>query len=564
MTSRPHPDVPQAPLRPPGEVMRLARMGAFFPTRLSFMRSLIRRLHDEGAEVTRPVWEINAEGYGRAVYSVPLGGHVYSLVAFSTPLAPENRTDRVIAEAWDTSYALFDGQPTAADLDRLQENAPRQEAGRYLASELVLCRANKSVRLFDHVVERLASGRQPDAEMIGRIGYLMRTTAVYGNGKFGIADRARIAGRPALAAPFRAEMLTVWLIRGFTLDLVEHIARARDSEQAVALAPRLRRHLGIGNATGLGMAPFLVSHPVLVNNWMLARETALARVRAVERASAGQTGRFLEMLARARRHIAEWSVDDARQSGRIETLRRDLGELEALATPDWLAAPRPWDRLIAASARWSVECQEMVVALVLEPYGRLVDDLAEGMASDREAQLEPGMTAAALGSLIEAHFGWATAIDFSARDATRQFWYASEEKLEPRLGDRYAEPGAELEMPLDIARQVQALAAALAEARPDETVAELVMREPGLRHVARRVQTAAYCPYSEIRDNLIGAECLPIDILRCKLAFFGASKFDPKSDRWTRITMYQGAPSFGEIGDADADDWAFPVLGDAP
>jgi hypothetical protein len=309
------------------------------------------------------------------------------------------------------------------------------------------------------------------------------------------------------------------------------------------------------------MAPFLVSHPVLVNNWMLARETALARVRAIDGASPQEVRRFHEILARARRHLAEWNVEDARQMGRIEVLRTELAEVAELATSDWLAGPRPWDRLVEASSRWSVECQEMLVALVMEPYGHLVDGLADCMASDREPRLEPGMTVAGLKVVLDTHFGWAREIDFSRREATRLFWYASEEKLEPRLGDRYAEPGAELEMPLDIARQVQALAAELTKARPDETVAELVLRHPVLLHVVRRVQTAARCPYSEIRDNLIGEGCLPIDILRCKLSFFGASKFDPKSDRWTRITMYQGAPGFSEIGNPDADDWAFPVLG---
>ena len=49
-------------------------------------------------------------------------------------------------------------------------------------------------------------------------------------------------------------------------------------------------------------------------------------------------------------------------------------------------------------------------------------------------------------------------------------------------------------------------------------------------------------PYAEIRDNLIGAELRPIDLLRCKLAFFGAERFDPRSDRWLRITLFQGAP----------------------
>ena len=37
-------------------------------------------------------------------------------------------------------------------------------------------------------------------------------------------------------------------------------------------------------------------------------------------------------------------------------------------------------------------------------------------------------------------------------------------------------------------------------------------------------------------------------------------KFDPKSDLWTRITMYQGAPLPVDLGRPDADDWCFPTL----
>ena len=89
----------------------------------------------------------------------------------------------------------------------------------------------------------------------------MRTTAVYGNGKFGIADRDAIVDRPELAAPFQAEMLTVWLIRAFTVDLVEHRARAMAPARGPArtrAAAALRRR----QFHGPGMAPFLVRHPL--------------------------------------------------------------------------------------------------------------------------------------------------------------------------------------------------------------------------------------------------------------------------------------------------------------
>jgi len=209
------------PLRPASEVMRLRRMGASFPTRLSFLRVLMRRLASENAQVTRPVWDMCPDGFGHAVYSVTLGGHVYSLVAVSTNLPPDQRTDRVIATAWDSAYVLFDGVPDARDIARIVASAPHQEASRYCERDLILSRANKSVRLFAHTVEALRAGKQPDAELVQQTGYLMRTTAVYGNGKFGIADRSVIADRPGLGGSFMAEMLTVWLIRGFTHDLVE-------------------------------------------------------------------------------------------------------------------------------------------------------------------------------------------------------------------------------------------------------------------------------------------------------------------------------------------------------
>ena len=51
----------------------------------------------------------------------------------SQALAPEDRTDRVIAEKWDASFALIDGEATQADIDRLKKNIPYQEAGRYTA-----------------------------------------------------------------------------------------------------------------------------------------------------------------------------------------------------------------------------------------------------------------------------------------------------------------------------------------------------------------------------------------------------------------------------------------------
>ena len=60
-------------------------------------------------------------------------------------------------------------------------------------------------------------------------------------------------------------------------------------------------------------------------------------------------------------------------------------------------------------------------------------------------------------------------------------------------------------------------------------------------------------------DNTLDAQMLPIDLLRCKLSFFGATKFDPRSDRWVRITMYQHAPYPEELMTMDPDDCFYPA-----
>lgn len=548
-------------LRSPDVVMRLARMGSAHQTRLSSLRALLRRAVRDGWRFMRPRFDIDARGVGTAVYQVDVGPRAYSLVAFGHDLPPEKRTDRVIAEEWDATFALFDGVPTDADIERLRANVPKQEAGRCLASELVLARANRSVRLFDHVVDALAAGRQPDREVLEATGYLMRTTAVYGNGKFGIADRDRFKSRPELEGPFRAEMLTVYLIRAFTADLVEHMARLRAPDRAVPIEPALRRRLGVGNATGLGMAPFLVRHPLLLHRWASARETALARVRALPSASETARTRFMKALASGRRLVANWQTDDPVQAPRIPVLSADLARLEHFVSSSAFASLKPWDAIyIWAERELSLEAQEFTVSLLLEPHGDLIDELADEMAADEASvfEVDARQSREALLADIDRCYAWALDADFARPDETGLFWYVSEEKLEPRLGLRAEEPGSELEQPLAVARDVSALRAALRAAAPRESLASFLLRAPEHRHTVRRVQVMTRYPYAEIRDNLIDRSMRAVDILRYKLAFFGVTRFDPRSDKWLRITMYQGAPFPTELGERDWDDWIWP------
>jgi hypothetical protein len=548
-------------LRPPEVVLRLDRMGSAHQTRLSFLRVLLRTAIRDGWRFSRPRFDIDARGVGTAVYQVDTGAHTYSLICFGHDLPAEKRTDRVIAEAWDATFALFDGLPSDADIARLSANVPRQEAGRHLASELVLARANRSVRLFDHVVDALAQGAQPDPERIETTGYLMRTTAVYGNGKFGIADLGRFWSRADMAAPFRAEMLTVYLIRTFTVDLAEHMARLRAPGRAVALAPSLRRRLGIGNATGLGMAPFLVRHQLLLHKWVSARETALARVRSLPEAEEASRSCFLATLEGAHRQVARWSTDDPIQAPRIAALAADLPRLDRLVRSDVVFhRPYPWNALyLWAERELALEAQELTVSLLLEPHGVLIDDLAAEMVADEASafDIDGAQPCGALLDNIDRCYAWALAQDFTHAEDTALFWYVSAEKLEPRLGMRLSEPGAELEQPLAVARDVARLRAALQAQPRDAAVGVFLLRSPEHRHTVRRVQILARHPYAEIRANLIGAGLRPIDILRYKLALFGAARFDPRSDKWLRITLFQGAPFPGELAERGWEDWSW-------
>ncbi|WP_137701470.1 hypothetical protein [Marimonas lutisalis] len=549
------------PRRDPTTVMRLSRLGSLHQCRLSFMRQLTRRMQAEGWTFSRSVFEIDGNGVGHAVYTAQGPSHAYSLVAFAHDLPAEKRSDRVIADAWDATFALYDGIPDAGDIERLRANVPVQEAGRISERELSLSRANRSVRLWEHVVDALASGRQPDAGMIDSVGYLMRTTAVYGSGKFGAADREVIADRPEMQAPFQAEMLSVYLTRAFIRDLVQHMAQARGGAQTATLDPAIARSLGIGNSTGLGMAPYIVNHPVLFNNWIMAREEAIARVRSLPSASADEIATFRGLLARMRALADSWHSEHPIQIGKLKMLHADLDALTARLEETGLAGPMPWNALFDwAETALSEEGQECLASLMLEPYPDLVDGLGSCMSdTNTDAfRIDGSMTVVQVRSLIETHYDWALAIDWSDPAAQARAWYVSEEKLEPRLGERFEEPVADYEQPLAPGRDVATLHAALSDRPKDQPVAAFLLAHTGHRHALRRVQIAARAPYAEIHDNTISDKVLPIDMLRAKLAFFGATRFDPRSDRWVRIAMYQGAPYPEELATGDADTWVYP------
>ncbi|WP_120502837.1 hypothetical protein [Sulfitobacter mediterraneus] len=546
--------------RDPALVMRLSRLGSFHQSRLSFMRILTRRMTRENWTFSRPVFEFDDKGVGHAVYCAHTPDRTYSLIAFGHDLPAEQRSDRVIAQAWDSTFTLFDGVPDAADIARLRQNIPLQEAGRVSENELSVSRANRSVRLWDHVVSALVAGQQPNLSEIAKVGYLMRTTAVYGSGKLGAADHEMIADRPECAAPFQIEMLSVFLTRTYVRDLVQHVAHLKGDTATAALDPAIARSLGIGNSTGLGMAPFLINHPMLFNNWIAAREQAIATVRNLPAATDAEIQVFSRLLERSLISADIWHSAHEGQIEKLKQLRSDLSKLADHAAQTDLQATHPWDRLYQwAEATLGEDAQECLASLLLEPYGALVDALSDQM-SDRNTQafrVDGTMRVDELRGILERAYGWALDIDWSEQQQCARAWYVSAEKLEPRLGERFEEPIAAYEQPLAPGRDAAALHDALKDEAKEASLAAFLLTHPQHRHTVRRAQIVARAPYAEIRDNTIGSGLMPIDMLRCKLSFFGATHFDPRSDRWVRICMFGNAPYPEELATSD-EFWPYP------
>ena len=224
-------------LRDPNVIMKLSRLGSFHQSRLSFLRSFLSEFKDW--DYKRDLFNLNEKGFGEAIYSFKKKDRVYSLVCFANEISNDERSDRVIATKWDAAFTLFDGVPSKKDIDRLKNEVPKQEVGRLSYKELTLSRANKSVRIFDHVVDSLSNGNQPNLDLLEKVGYLYRTTAVYGSGKFGLADRFRIKNREEINGPFRLEMMLVYLVRQFTFDQVNHVAKNKNPDKAVSLDPKI-------------------------------------------------------------------------------------------------------------------------------------------------------------------------------------------------------------------------------------------------------------------------------------------------------------------------------------
>ena len=548
-------------LRDPKKIMKLSKLGCFHQSKLSFLRSFLKEF--KTWKYNRDLFDLDENGFGRAVYSFSKNKRIYSLICFANKIDDNERSDRVIATKWDAAFTLHDGIPSKNDLDRLSENVPKQEVGRMSYKELTLSRANKSVRIFDHVVDSLSNGRQPDKSKISEVGYLYRTTAVYGSGKFGLADRFRIKNRNEIFGPFRLEMMLVYLVRQFTFDQVNHIAKYKNPKKAIKLDNNICRNLGIGNSTGLGMAPFIVNHPTLLNNWISARENVLKKIREIKVVEKKSEDIFKNCLKKSLKNISSWTTDSEFQKKKILSLNEDLIKFTKFLDENPLfQSEYPFNKIYLWSEKnLKDECIEYIVSMMMEPFDEIVEPYVYKMSSEEDKffTIPASRTIQDLRRILEEKYSDILKIDFSKKESNQNFWFISKNKEEPRLADRFHDNGSELEQPLAIARDINELYSRISNVKNSLKVGKFLLENNDLRHVVRRAFIIEKFPYAEIQDNTIGSELVAIDMLRLKLSFFGAVKFDPRSDKWLRISMFQGAPLPEDLNSFN-DQWVYNSL----
>ena len=544
------------------DVMTLDKMGSRYPSRLSFSRSMLRRLLFDNWKISKSKFDLDYDGYGTVVYEIAINKNTYSLVCFSQHLDSADRSDRVIAEKWDTAYALINGKLDENELNRLRNNVPLQESGRNSSKELVLSRANKSVRLFEYVVNCLSSGDQPDIKEINKVGYLLRTTAVYGSGKFGLSDFANTKEATDFNQPFRAEMLAVYIIREFSLELVEHVARKKNPNEAVKLDDKIRQHLGIGNSTGLGMAPFIIKHPKLINKWMSQYTESLKQVMN-KILDQKKLSHYSQLLEKALQYLQEVTTFDEYQIKKntksVKDLEKFIEHVKKFTNKN--NANLQWIDLINfANNNCNYDTQEIAKVQLLELYPEDSESLAEDMSDNEEMQIYESQTLNELNKLIKNEYSWALKVNFADKNSDFLFWYISAAKLEPRLGERYNEDGSELEQNLGVAKMVKNFHSIIQKENLNLSVAEYLLQKPEYRGIIRRIQSLEKYPFAEVQDNILSKDTIPLNMLRFKLSFFGANRYDPKSDKWLRVSFFSGAPFLSNLSKHNVDSWGFATM----
>lgn len=557
--------VPSTRFVDPHTLMDPRNLGAMQPTRLSASRSFMAKMIRENWKIEREVFELDARGNGQLRYAVTTPEGSLTFVAFLQEPHNKNRTGRIIGTSWDMVGALLDGVATSEQVRATREEIPRLYEGRATPNTLVWFRSNQSLRIFREARTALAEGRQPDAKELHRVGYLMRNTGLDGNGTFGTIPFAAIPDTHPLAVSYHAQMLSAYLMRELSVDVVEELARLDSPATAVKLDRDIKRLLGVGNGSALGLAMLFYNRPVLVNSYISAYLDVLDHIlndpssstseklaeleshlnRTIRyRSFLGTSYRFftsnMEIVADLRRIRAQVR---AGMRGDISTTngRTILGEIHC-----------------EIETKVSKEALHSFSALLIELDPDYCDDVAQSrLAFDELLDLPPQTTLQEVRGAIARAFRWALELPLNDEENRDRVWYQSRAAEEPRSGPREEVPDAH-ELIQSYPDQVRELVAAIDEVddASTATVGALIAKRPDLEYIARLVVALADKPYATAHVDPHDTDFVPVWVIRFVNSFIhGLDRTEDHMGRDVRGLIFEGAPYRDEIVDADASTW---------
>jgi len=563
--SAPYPRDPAARPRPrdPSVLMQPARLAALQPSRLSASRALMVRAIRERWKIELHDWSIDQASRGTALYRITTPGGIFDFPVYSFEYRSEGRTGRIIGRTWDMMGALIEGPTTREEIEHTGRELPKLYRGRATSRTLVWCRANRSSRQFDHTVEALSSGRQPDIAELAQVGYLMRNTGLDGNGTFGTRSFRALEPDHVLGPPLAAQMLCAYMMRVFSVDLVHHLARGR-SPGAIELDPRLQRFVGVGNGSALGLVLFVNNHPHRVDRWLGAREEAIAAAKSIEGAALVPALQHLSALVRRAAIFRAQDRMEYEAFAPSQELARELfGAQKAIddlaADPAARAAPFPLAALCdRIEPGLHAEAFETLLSLMTELAPDVCDALGATLAVDEEFTTDPAMRIDALRAIVLDEYAWALGMDLTTEASRRFIWYKSENAEEPRRG-----PLEEVEwafnLGLDLPRLVQELHGALAARAAGTSVARFLAEEPRHRAIVARIQTLAGHRYHSPHMNMMADDFVPVHIVRMmNVALHGIDKTRDYLGRNLRGILFHGAPTPADLVAGTDPDWFCP------
>ena len=546
-------------------IMQPARLSAIQPSRLSGARAFMAKMIGERWDISIKSFDVNAEAEGTVVYSIKSPTQEFSFIVFSYAPSREGRTGRIIGRAWDMKGTLNEGPATEADIAHARAQLPLLYRGRATPNALIWCRSNRSMRAFDATLNALAEGRQPSIEDVNAVCYLMRNTGLDGNGTFGTRPFPSLGSSHVMGGMLEAQLLVAYLMREFSCDLVEHLARHK-SGKAVPLDPALRSFIGVGNGSALGLIFFVQKHPRLIDSWLRARETSIADALSIE-PELGDT-RFDTLISLIRRAAVFREQDQMRYetfapstqiAQDLRGLLPLLAELRDKGTLRGHAARFPLDALARdAEANLAPESYETLLSLMMELVPDRTDALLAGIGGADEFTVNPTMTVADITALIDAEYDWALAIDMTTASARDYVWYKSETAEEPRRGLRAEAPEAR-DLGLDLAGDIQRLRADLAAKPADQPMALFLLAHPAHRLIVARIQGLQGKHFHSPHANINATDFVPIDLVRLmNVALHGIDKTRDFLQRNLRGVLYHGAPTRDQIRAGQGSGWFYP------